>query len=75
MPIGGTAGKGFLQYIISIVFKRTQDGVHREFRDAHDITANESHHWALECLETTDEEGQGRDTVVFFPSRDGMQAL
>lgn len=75
MPISRTAGKGFLQYILSIVFKRTQDGVHREFRDAHDITANEGHHWALECLETTDKERQGRDTLVFFPSRDGMQAL
>lgn len=29
--------------------------------------ANEDHHWALECVQTTDEDGQGRDTVVFFP--------
>lgn len=77
LPIGRTSGKGFLQYIISVVFKRTQARwcAQRIQRCPWHHMTNEGYHWALECVETPGKEGQGRDTVVFFPSRDGMQGL
>lgn len=72
LPIGRTPGEGFLQYIISVVFKRTHARwcAQRIQRCPWHHMTNEGHHWVLECVE-----GQGRDTAVFFPSRDGMQGL